>query len=166
MDNIGYTVSESILNDGNKELKHCCNFYDWLEPRNPFKQEGKHLYLLTTGIVSKYGVDKVNCDQAEHLRELIQERLHGMNFAEVKFSKKDQFKSLSSYTRSVDVTSSDPISLNPTILFTRLATVAERDEDVQRYYKYELTVRPCSLFLKRDHAKTRQKFSSKHDYAT
>ena len=115
--------------------------------RNPFKQEGKHLYLLTTGIVSKYGVDKVNCDQAEHLGELIQERLHGMNFAEVKFSKKDQFKSLSSYTRSVDVTSSDPISLNPTILFTRLATVAERDEDVQRYYKYELTVRPCSIFL-------------------
>ena len=145
---IGYTASKSILNGGNKELEHCCNFYDWLEPRNPFKQEGKHLYLLTTGIVSKYGVDKVNCDQAEQLGELIQKRLHGMNFAEVKFSKKDQFKSLSSYTRSVDVTSSGSISLNPTILFTRLATFAQRDEDVQRYYKRRAD-RPSVLpFLK------------------
>ena len=36
--------------------------------------------------------------------------------------------------------------INPTVLFTRLAAIAQQEDDVARYFYYELSVFPPSLF--------------------
>ena len=40
----------------------------------------------------------------------------------------------------------NPICVNPTLLFTRLAAIAQRDKNVEQYFEYEFTHRPLSLF--------------------
>ena len=135
---------------GNKRIERdnndCLKFYHWFDLRNPFKVNDKNLHSMSSGLVSKHGSDVVNCEEAESIGAHIQASLDGVKFTETKIKRKDQFKSLDFLAKCINVGDKDPISVNPTMLFTRLAAVAEREEDVEKYFSYELTVRPYTLF--------------------
>ena len=100
----------------------------------------------TTGIVSVHGKDKINCEEAEEIGGRVQESLNDLKFSETKIKRKDGFVALDSLTRSIGNDEKDPICVNPTLLFTRLAAIAEREENNESYLYFELTHRPQSLF--------------------
>ena len=57
-----------------------------------------------------------------------------------------QLKSLDSLTKLIHISGQKALHLNPTVLFVRLAAVAQREEDVEDYFDFELTNYPLSLF--------------------
>ena len=59
----------------------CEKFLVWLLQRNPFVYEDKHLHSLSLGLVSD-GRDDVNCDRAEEVGIMIQEKLDNMSMLE------------------------------------------------------------------------------------
>ena len=124
----------------------CQKFYDWFTTRNPFNMKDGNLCSLSSGVVSVKGNDNVNCDEAEIIGARIQDSLDNLKFSEAKFKRKDQFVSLASFTRSISIGGKNQICVNPTLLFTRLAAIAEREENVEQYFDFELTNQPQSLF--------------------
>jgi len=80
-----------------------------------------NLHSLSTGVVSVKSKDKVNCDDAENIGSVIQKKLNGVTFTEAKIKKKDLLVPLHSLANSpLDAENKDVISVNPTLLFTRL----------------------------------------------
>ena len=120
-------------------------FFCWLEKRNPFIYKDKHLHSLSSGVVSIKGKDNVNCDEAETVGEKIQESIDGKVFTDAKIKRKDEAKSLAVIQNTI-IVEDEPIAVDSTSLFTRLAAVAQREEDVEKYFEYELTQFPESLF--------------------
>ena len=89
----------------------------------------------------------MNCDQAEIISAQVQESFDDSKFTEIKIKKKDLFVSLASLTRGITSTvEKNPVFINPTLLFTRLAVIAKREENVEQYFDFELTHCPESLF--------------------
>ena len=121
-------------------------FFKWFECRNPFAFDDSHLHSLSTGAVSDIAKDDTNCENAEALGLSIQQSLDNCNFLEAKIKKKDQLRSLSDLTRRVKIDDRNSIRLDSTRLFIRLAAIAQREEDVEEYFKYELTQQPQALF--------------------
>ena len=130
-----------------KDTEDCQKFFDWIEVRNPFNMIDSNLHSLSTGSVSMRGKDKVNCDDAESIGAKIQSKLDNAIFTEAKILKRDLIVSLDALTNEpLDIDSKDPVSVNPTLLFTRLAAIAEREDDVEQYFDYELNHQALSLF--------------------
>ena len=112
-------------------------------------KDGK-LYSLSKGLVSLYGKDPVNCDQAEIIGARVQESFNDSKFTEIKIKKKDVFVPLVSLTRSITSTDEkNRVFINPTLLFTRLVAIEEREENVEQYFNFQLTHHPESSFKNR-----------------
>ena len=90
----------------------------------------EHLYSLSSRLVLIKGQDDVNPEDAEKVGAAIQETLDNLAFIEVKIKRKMQLKSLYSLTDSISI---------PANLFVRLAAVAQREENVEEYFQYEMT---------------------------
>ncbi|KAG1714706.1 Multidrug resistance-associated protein 1 [Nymphon striatum] len=129
-----------------RDYQDCEKFFSWFESRNPFNFEDADLHSLSTGSVSVCGTDNVNCENAESIGECIQKSIDEVNFTEAKIKKKDQLCNLNMMTSSIKIGRKNHICVNPTLLFTRLAAIAQREEDVEQYFDFELTTSPQSLF--------------------
>ncbi|XP_066911989.1 uncharacterized protein [Clytia hemisphaerica] len=130
-----------------KDTEDCQKFFDWIEVRNSFNTVDNNLHSLSTGCISVIGKDKVNCDDAESVGAKIQGQLNDVIFTEAKILKKYLIVSLEALTNeSLDIGCKDPVIVNPTLLFTRLAAIAEREENVEQYFDYELNHQALSLF--------------------
>ena len=127
------------------DFKDSLKFFCWLEKRNPFVLEDAHLHSLSSGVIAVNGQDNVNCDEAEVVGEMIQRSLDGKSFTNASIKRKDEVKSLAAIVNSVNV-DDETIAVDSTSLFTRLAAVAQREEDVEKYFEYELTQFPEALF--------------------
>ena len=55
-------------------------------------------------------------------------------------------KPLAFMKNSVKISGKSSIYINPTMLFTRLAAIAQREYDVEGYFEFELATFPLSLF--------------------
>ena len=121
-------------------------FRNWLSERNPFCFEDANLYSLASGFISGAGKDEVNCEQAEEVRLLVHSKMDNQKMTEVKIKRKDQIKALDVPQNTVKI-NQEKVYVNSITLFTRLAAVAKRDDDdEERFFKYELTTEPMSLF--------------------
>ena len=120
-------------------------FKCWLEERNPFTYKDEHLHSLSTGIISVIDKDNVNCEKAEDLGAVIQQDLDNSSISAVKISRKNQIRPLDTIRNTVKVDDVE-VYVNATILFTRLAAVAKREDDEEKYFDYELTTEPMALF--------------------
>ena len=89
--------------------------------------------------------DAVNCEEPEKFVEEIHKKLDGETMATATIKWKDQSKSLESLINTVKIGDSSKI-INPTILLTRLTAMAQREEDVEKYFNYEISPFPPSLF--------------------
>ena len=141
--------------DQNKEMgfaRRICDFddcnkiYNWFITRNRLNIDDEDVHSLSTGVVAVHGKHVVNCDETEIIGSKIQERLDKVNFIDVHIKKKDQFVSLGDLARSFKADGKNSVSVNPTLLFTRLAAIAQREDDVEQYFAYYLTHEPMALF--------------------
>ena len=65
---------------------------------------------------------------------MIQRSLDGKSFTDASIKREDEVKSLAAIVSSVKV-DDEAIAVDSTSLFTRLAAVAQREEDVEKYFE-------------------------------
>jgi len=75
----------------------------------------------------------------------IQTTLDGLNIANASLKRSDQVKSLGSLKNVVSIRK-QRVNIDPVLLFVRLIVLAERSDNIQPYFEYELTAVPTSLF--------------------
>ena len=90
--------------------------------------------------------DSVNCEDAEELGLKIQKELDVLLGAAT-IKRKNQIKPLASLLNTVNVDKIQ-VYVSTTVLFTRLAAIAKRKENEEKYFDYELTTESLCLFSK------------------
>ena len=144
-----FTSSEQYIELGtarrSKDYVDFNKFKDWLLKRNTFVYNDDLLRSLSTGIFVKSS-DEVNCDMAEQIGRKIHRSIDNVKLTDAKIKKNDKLKPLAYLTNAVKVGGKSSICVNPTILFTRLAAIAQREDDVEAVFDFELTTFPLSLF--------------------
>ena len=113
----------------------------WLQERNPFGFEDENLHSLSTEIISMTSKDSVNCEDAEELGLKIQKELDNVSLSAATIKSKNQIKPLASLLNTVKVDEVQ-VYVSTTVLFTRLAAIAKREENQEKYFDYELTTEP------------------------
>ena len=123
---------------------HGLKFTAWLQERNHFGFEDENFHSLSTRIISMTSKDSVNCEDAEELGLKIQKELD-VSLGAATIKRKNQIKPLASLLNTVNVDKIQ-VYVSTTVLFTRLAAIAKREENEEIYFDYELTTEPMSLF--------------------
>ena len=116
----------------------------WFRSHNPFETSNK-LVCLDTGLADECGM--VTCDQADAIGAMIQKELHEKPFTDCSFKRTNQIKNLQSLYSSISI-EKDEISIDPLMLFLRLAVAIQRKPgtEIDSYFYYDLTPYPTSLF--------------------
>lgn len=117
---------------------------EWFEVHNPFDISDDALRNLSTGTRAVLG-DGINCDDAEDVGARIQKTLDNKKVCEASIRKADHVKTLITLQKGINV-GHTVIHIDPSILFLRLITIAERNGNVAEQFKYELTAEPTALF--------------------
>ena len=89
--------------------------------------------------------NSVNYEDAEELGLKIQKELDNVSLSAATITRKNQIKPLASLLNTVKVDEVQ-VYVSTTVLFTRLAAIAKKEENEEKYVDYELTTEPMSLF--------------------
>ena len=89
--------------------------------------------------------DGLNCLQAEQIGREIHKKLDNVPLAKANIRRKDSVLGFNDKINSVNI-ENKAVSINPTLLFTRLAALAGGYDNVEKFFDYELTSYPLSLF--------------------
>lgn len=116
----------------------------WLDQFNPFETNDNNLRSLSNGLTATEG-DGINCDQADIIGNDIQKNLDNTLIANAKIPRNKQLKSLQHLKQGIRI-NSETVPIDPSVLFTRLVVLLEREEHMEKYFNYELTPVPTSLF--------------------
>ena len=103
---------------------------------------------MASGFVSISGKDEVSCEEAEELGSGIHNTMDRKTVLDAKIRRRDQIKALDALQNAIKI-DGVKVCVNSTVLFTRLAAVAKREEDEENFFSYELTTEPMSLFKRR-----------------
>ena len=104
----------------------------------------RRLRALSSGLTATDG-DGVNCDRTEQVGENIQKQLDNVSVVEASIKRSEQVRSLDYLYPGIQV-DRQKFHINPTLLFSRLIAIVQREEDMTPYFDYELTAIPTSLF--------------------
>ena len=124
---------------------HFQKMLDWISIRNPFLVPGENLQSISTGLMSSSQVDNVNCEQAEVIGVNIQKSLDNKLINDASMKRTEQLKSLASLHNNICKKGGERLP-DPKALFYRMVTIAEREENLDQLFQYELTAEPMSLF--------------------
>ena len=116
----------------------------WLEGHNPFTRCDSALTSLSTGLTARND-DGINCDSAEEVGQAIQNQMDGCAFSDVTVKKRSTIKTMIQLQKGI-IIGEKTVFINCRNLFNRLIILAERSEDMQPFFQYELTSTPSSLF--------------------
>ena len=117
----------------------------WFSRYKPFYPVDPNLRCLNAGISSVEGKDNVNCERIERIGAVAQRKLNNVEYCNTSLSKKDMVITLANLQQGVKV-SEQSIVIDDDRLFNRLIAIAERSNDLEPYFEYELTNTPASLF--------------------
>ncbi len=114
------------------------NFIEAFDPSEP------RLRSLSSGLIAGSD-DDINCDETELVGSRIQEKLNNISVANASIKRSEQVRTLNHLTPGVRI-GNQRVVIDPTLLFSRLIAIAQREENIEKYFEYELTVVPTSLF--------------------
>lgn len=137
-------LSSSRVRRDNEDLGRVSS---WLDQFNPLQVSDNRLRSLSSGLAASDG-DGVNCDEAEIVGSAIQKRLDGVTVDKASIPRSQQVKSLQHLQQKTKI-NNETVPIDPSLLFVRLVVLLERKEDMDRYFDYELTPVPTSLFRDR-----------------
>ena len=110
----------------------------WLAQHDLFDGTVK-LKLISNGVECHQEGDGINCDEAESIGRKLQESVDNKTFNDCKIKRVDQIKPIAALYNTVKVGKNAELYLDPTILFKRLIAMVQREEDMAKYFQYELT---------------------------
>ena len=115
---------------------------EWFDLHNPFGEDGQHLKSLSTGLIAD---DRVNCDEAENVGRNIQNQLDNRSMEDASIKRKERVQTFEDLLPKTKI-GNNTVTINPTILFSRLTALANFQSNVSENFCYELTPEPTSLF--------------------
>ncbi len=127
-----------------RDFEDLRNIQEWFNQHEPFNVNEGRLRSLSSGLTATDG-DSVNCDRTEEVGAKIQHQLDNVGVMEATMKRSEQVRSLDHLYPGVQV-DKKKIHINPTILFSRLIAIVQREEDMGPFFDYELTTIPTSLF--------------------
>ena len=99
---------------------------------------------LFTGLTAKTD-NQINCDQADEIGKIINEKLDGISFSNFLIKPNEQIKSLEELKVGVKL-EKETIYVDPSVLFSRLLLMIEREQRMIEYFHDELAPVTASLF--------------------
>ena len=130
-----------------QDKEHGLKFTARLQERNHFGFEDENFHSLSTRIIFMTSKDSANCEDAEELGLKIQKELDKVSLRAATIKRKNQIKPLPRMLNTVKVDEVQ-VYVSTTVLFTRLAAIAKRKENEEKYFDYELTTESLCLFSK------------------
>ena len=131
-----------------QDYHHCIKLLDWLALRNPFLVPNSSLHSLSTGLVSTEG-DDINCEKAEDVGKTIQATLDNSFFNYASVKRKDKIKPLEALQESTETAQGGDQSIDSSVMFNRIVTIAARENNIEEFFQYELPREPMLLFKNR-----------------
>lgn len=135
-------LRESRLKRDNDD---CNKLIEWFDSHEPFDPNETSLKSISTGLIAGEK-DDVNCDEAEIVGENIQKKLDNVCLKDAKIKRSERIKTLKTLTPGVKI-NNKIIHIDPLILFARLTSLIQREENISNFFSFELTPEPSSLFL-------------------
>ena len=114
------------------------------DQHEPFNSNEHRLRSLASGLTASDG-DGINCDKTKEVVLKLQKQLDNISVLEASIKRSEQVKSLDHLYPAVQV-DKQKVHINPTLLFSRLIAIVQREEDMSPYFDYELTSMPTSIF--------------------
>lgn len=113
----------------------------WFSSHPPFPVLNA-IVSLGTGIV---GGPEINCFDAEKVGLDRIDAIVGQSFDKISFSRKKRVLPLSAVSSSIKI-GDDVIAIDPTLLYQRISFAKQSQDDLKKYFAYELSPYPLSLF--------------------
>ena len=142
-DNLHADLGKSRMD---RDCKDLSLMLDWLQAHNPFNITDGRLRGVASGLVAS-DHDKVDCDNIEEIGHSIMIKMDDVAFADVVLRKADQIRPISTLDKTASI-STKSVTADNQVLFNRLLVTMTRlkPENLQEYFKYELTTVPTALF--------------------
>ena len=112
-----------------RDMKSMDKILSWFDVHDPFLPMVQELRSLSTGLTASEN-DNINCDDAENVGYQLQKKLDGVCFEQVTMKRSEQIRSLACLQDAVKV-DNEQVHINPLVLFGRLTTLAQRQEDIK-----------------------------------
>ena len=116
------------------------NFKIQLKEINPFEFIDANLHSLSSGLVSLAEKYQVNCDDAEQLGAEIHQQLEETSLANANI-KQQIVNSLASLFNIIKVDDKQ-VFLDCNVFFSHITTIAQREDDVEKYFTFEMLTYP------------------------
>ena len=128
----------------NRDFRDLNKIQGWFDHHEPFNLNEHKLRSLSSGLTATEG-DGINCHKTEEIGRKLQKHLDNISVLEASIKRSEQIKSLDHLYPGIKV-DKEKVHINPTLLFSRLIALVQREEDMLPYFDYELTAIPTSLF--------------------
>ncbi len=139
-----HITSEQHIEIGASRSRRDCGdmmkIQEWFNQYNPFNPNQPKLLSLSSGLTAADD-DNVNCDQTEQVGSKIHKQLDNINVLDASIKRNDQVQSLNQLQPNIQV-DKKKVHINPTLLFSRLIAIVQREEDMASFFEYELTTIP------------------------
>ena len=146
--NLQHRTSEQHMELGTSRSKRdqedLAKIQSWFCQYEPFHHNQPKLCSLSSGLTASED-DGVNCDQTERVGAKIHKQLSNVRVTDASIKRSDQVRSLDYLQPGIQV-EKKKVNINPTMLFSRLIAIVQREEDMASFFEYELTAIPTSLF--------------------
>jgi len=146
--NLQHRTSEQHMELGTSRSKRdqedLAKIQSWFCQYEPFHHNQPKLCSLSSGLTASED-DGVNCDQTERVGAKIHKQLNNVRVTDASIKRSDQVRSLDYLQPGIQV-EKKKVNINPTMLFSRLIAIVQREEDMASFFEYELTAIPTSLF--------------------
>jgi hypothetical protein len=128
----------------NRDFHDLTKIKEWFDEHDPFDMSDGKLRSLSSALTACIG-DGINCDDTECVGANLQKQLDNASIAKASIKRSEQVKTLDVLMPGFKV-DREKVVINPTILFTRLIAIVQREDNMSCYFEYELTTIPTSLF--------------------
>jgi len=128
-----------------RDIDDISKILEFLELHNPFSISDSRLRSLTSGIAAADS-DNINCDNAEEIGSVIMLKMDGIPFSNIKLKRSDHVKTLAHVATTATAGVQKKLNIDPTMLFNRLLVIMQRSSDLEKYFAYELSSLPTSIF--------------------
>ena len=126
----------------NRDVSDLSKIQAWFREHNPF-EGGPGLRSLSIGICNDV---TVNCDNSENVGKEIQRQLDNVYFHDATIKQRLKVRNIESLYDLVKISDKKFVVIKPRASFLRLTAIAQRENNIERFFSYELTTIPMSLF--------------------
>lgn len=124
-----------------KDAKDIGKLLEWFSTHNPFPEVNK-IVSIASGVV---GDEKINCYKAREVGLGSMTKIIGKTFNDIKFKRADKVVPLLAMSSTIKV-HDEKVPVDPVLLFQRMSITAAFQDEIEKYFEYELAPYPLSLF--------------------